>query len=56
MGFDVVVVIESEPFQQPFQQFRASTVLARAPSDLKPVGCVFLVREGKHRATNLRIS
>ena len=52
MGFDVVVVIESEPFQEPYQQFRASTVLARAPGDLKPVGVVFLVREEKN-GTNL---
>ena len=52
MGFDVVVVIESEPFQEPYQQFRAFTVLARAPGDLKPVGVVFLVREEKN-GTNL---
>jgi hypothetical protein len=52
LGFDVVVVTESEPFREAYQRFRASTVLARAPGDLKPVGVVFLVREEKN-STNL---
>jgi hypothetical protein len=46
-GFDVVAVIESEPFNEPYRPFRASTVLARAAGDMKPICVVFLIREQK---------
>jgi hypothetical protein len=53
MGHEVVVVIESKPFEKEYPKFKASIVLASVPRAMKPLCAVFLVREETAGATSL---